>query len=295
MSATDLTRGIDLADSAQLTHRGLDLTNLDETTEEEKQAFRAHYRAQFGYDHAGLNFWLEHDPAVLKRYRLWCGLNLPVGGARMIATGYTALYALMGFAEGVKYNQIWNTRNKQAALEQLAIGFLHCGPAGMVTVARALEDMDWPQEAEPLQYEAPYFPDPAAFSTGIDFSNPELTDDEYEKVKAWYMKYLGELPGYVTFLGRYRPKLLKAYRNRIEHMLVVLPKQALPLSLLHLHVMRGHAPGIRENVLWSRGFGVPKEDLLTVISNALVYGAEGASLVEEVAGDLIDHWPAENG
>jgi hypothetical protein len=294
-----LDRGIDLEDRdhrrEQLMHRGLDLTNLDETTEEEKASFRAHYAAQFGYSHQGLNFWLDHDPAVLKRYRLWCALNLPVNGlSRMLGSGYLAYYSSHGYVEGTRYAGLWQTTNKARTREHIAIAFLHCGPMGMETMAKAMEGLEWPEEDEPLEYTPPYLPDPAAFSTGIDFSDPELTDEEYEKIKAWYMKYLGELPGYVEFLGSYRPAMLKAYRNRIENMLKVSPKQLFPLALLHFHILEGHGAGIRENVLLARGFGVYRDDLMNHIGNALVYaGPEGASQVQEVVGKEIATWPEE--
>jgi hypothetical protein len=296
----DVDRGIDLTDlenrQEQMRHRGLELTNLDEMSEEEKEAFRAHYERMLGYSHEGLNFWLDQDPAVLKRYRLWCALNLPVKGgiSDLLGSGYTAYYATHGYVQGTRYISLWNVKNKARMREQLAIAFLHCGPMGMETVAKAMEGIELPEEDEPLEYMAPYLPDPAAFSTGIDFSDPELSPDEFERIKAWYMQYLGETPRYVNFLGKYRPAMLKAYRNRIENMLKVSPKQALPLTLLHYHVLEGHGPGIRENVLWSRGFGVFRDDLMNHIGNALVYaGPEGASLVDEVVGDVIDNWPKE--
>jgi hypothetical protein len=295
----DLDRGIDLADREhrreQLRHRGLQLSNLDEMSDDEKESFRVHYEAQFGYSHQGLNFWLDQDPAVLKRYRLWCALNLPVKGlSQMLGSGYGAYYAIHGYVEGARYISFWDVKNKAWMREQVAIAFLHCGPMGMETFAKALDGIELPEEDEPIVYAPPYLPDPEAFSTGIDFSDPELSAEEFEKIKAWYMKYLGELPRYVNFLGKYRPAMLKAYRNRIENMLKVSPKQALPLSLVHYHILDGHGPGIRENVLWCRGFGVFRDDLMNHIGNALVYaGPEGASLVDEVVGDVIDNWPEE--
>lgn len=298
MSANDLSRGIDLEDAErrreQMVHRGLDLSKPDETTPEEKAAFRAHYSAQFGYDHKGLDFWLDHDPAILKRYRLWAGLTLPVGGARIPGHGYTAYYALLGYEQGVRYTLPGRGKNHQYAMEQVGIAFLHCGPAGMETIARALEGMSWPEQDEPLEYRAPYFPDQEAFSTGIDFSNPDLGAEEFDKIQAWYQKYLGEVPGHVRWLGRYRPAMLKAHRNRIENLLEISPKQSLPMALLHFFVLVSHGPGIRENVLLARGFGVLKEDLLSAISNALSYaGPEGATLVEEVVGKEIEDWPEQ--
>jgi hypothetical protein len=297
MSSGDLSRGLPTLEEFQVLlhdHSGLDLTNLDETTDAEREAFRANYRATFGYDHVGLNFWLEHDPAVLKRYRLWWALNMPA--RPLVATGFLTLYALLGYVDGVKYVGFQKSKNKAASMEQLAIAFLHCGPAGMDTIAKALEGIEWPEVDEPLTYREPYLPDPEAFSTGIDFSSPLLTEDELERIRDWYVRVHGEVPGHVDFLAATRPSMLKAYRNRIENMLRVLPKQALPLSLLHFNIMRGHAQGIRENLLWSRGFGVLREDLLNTIGNALIFaGTEGASLVSDVGGDIVSSWPDDQG
>jgi hypothetical protein len=290
--------GIDLDDphrQAQMHHRGLDLTNVEETSEQEKLEFKLHHLAQFGYSHEGLNFWLEHDPAVLKRHRIWCALNIPKEGLSHVwGHGYLTFYPRSGYVEGTRYSGLWQAKNKQRILEQIAIGFIHCGAMGMDTIAKAMRGLEWPEVDEPLEYIPPYLPDPDAFKSGIDFSDPVLTSEEYEKIKAWYIKYLGELPGYVEMLWKYRPALLKAHRNRIENMLKVSPKQVMPLSLLHWHIIDGHGPGIREMVLWSRGFGVFREDLWAVIGSALVYaGPEGASLVHEVVGEEIDNWPEE--
>jgi hypothetical protein len=50
---------------------GLNLDQPDVTTPEEIAEFRRVSAAQLGVQQAGLDFWLDTSPDVLKRYRLW--------------------------------------------------------------------------------------------------------------------------------------------------------------------------------------------------------------------------------
>jgi hypothetical protein len=56
-------------------------------------------------------------------------------------------------------------------------------------------------------------------------------------------------------------------------------------------VLRGFEPGIRENVLLSRGFGVTKDDVLDEINAALIFGGmEAVEAVDRAVGDVFDTW-----
>ncbi len=292
-SLRDLNRGLD-AGGSTLVHRGLDLARPDQITPDEIQAFKDHYAAQFGVEHEGLDWWLDKSPEVLKRYRLFGSLSLRVEPALM-GHGYIAYYALLGFETGVRYCVSSLQRaglSKAQTLEAIALAFVLCGPRGMDTIAHALagyEFVDVPPVA-PV-FPAGWAPDPDAFSSGIDFSQPPLTPEELERVIAWYRSTLGEVPAYVTFLGRHRPELLKAYRSRFENTLRALPKQMWPTSMLFFHCLTRAREGIRENVLLCRAFGVSREDTLTIIGNSLVYGdMQAAGLAELAAGDVLAAW-----
>lgn len=275
-------------------HRGLDLSKPTELSEEEAAAFKGHYGTQFGVPMHGLDWWLDKNPEVLKRYRLYCSLTLRVEPAVM-GGGTLAFYMLMGYAKGARYvmhSFLNDGLSKAQALEMIAVAFVHAGPRGMETIAEAMQGLDFPDSPErPARFPAGWAPDVEAFRSGIDYSTVDLTSAEKANLYDWYLRTIGEIPPYVRFMAEHRPRLLKTHRSRIENMLYVLPKQVWPTAMLYYHVMDRVAEGIRENVLLCKAWGVSKSDTLDTIGNALVYGQmEAASMVQREAGDIFDGW-----
>jgi hypothetical protein len=275
--------------------RGLDLLRVGATTQQEKADFQKFYATNLGRSHLGLDFWLDAGPDVLKRYRAFATADVP-GAVEGAFTGFAFLeyYALLGYTEGVRYLvRLWQQQrlNRDQVLEGLAIGFIHMGPRGMETVAAALEHYEWLKPEAPAGFPEGWAADPGAFRSGMDFSTPDVRPGELEALRSWYERTLGEVPRYVTYLGRYRPRALKAFRARYENCLQLLPKQVMPYTLLHYNVMRGSADGIRENVLLARGFGMTSEVTRRAIYSALLNaGVETVSLVDRVAGDVFEQW-----
>jgi hypothetical protein len=279
------------------TDRGLDLTRVGATTAQEKAEFQKFYAKNLGRSHPGLDFWLEPAPDVLKRYRAFATALNPGGleGAKLfVGFAFLPSYALSGYTEGVRYIvRLWQEQRltKAQVLEGLAIGFIHIGPRGMETVADALDGYEWITPTEPPRFPDGWAHDPDAFRSGLDFSRTELTRTEAEALRAWYVRTLGEVPRYVTFLLRYRPEALKAFRARYETAIETLPKQVMPYTLLHWSVIRGSGDGIRENVLLARAFGMTKDWTMRAIASALLNaGVETVSLVDRVAGDVFRAW-----
>lgn len=275
-------------------HRGLDLSNPTETTPEEVAAFKQHYATQFGHSLDGLDWWFDHNPEVLKRYRLYSSLSLRVVPA-MTGNGTLGYYALMGYVTGVRYVlHSWRARgiNRAQANELIALAFVHAGPRGMQTIAEASRDIEFPGVAEnPATFPEGWAADLPAFASGMDYGAPEMSAADKSALWDWYMRTIGEIPPYVRFMAEHRPMLLKAHRARIENMLYVLPKQFWPTTMLYYHVMSRVAEGIRENVLLCKAWEVSKADTLDTISNALVYGQmEAASMIQREAGDVFDGW-----
>jgi hypothetical protein len=275
-------------------HRGLDLSTPTELKPEEADAFRAHYATQFGHSLDGLNWWLDANPEVLKRYRLYCSLSLPLKPA-MTGNGTLTFYALMGHVVGVRYVlHSWRARgvNRAQANEMLAMAFVHAGPRGMETIAEAHQGIVFDEVVEvPAQAPEGWAADIDSFRSGMDFSTVDLDAADKAKLYDWYLRTIGEIPPYVRFMAEHRPRLIKTHRARIENMLYVLPKQMWPTTMLYYHVMSRVAEGIRENVLLCKAWGVSKQDTLDTIGNALVYGQmEAATMIQNEAGDVFDGW-----
>ena len=282
-----------------LVNRGLDLGKMGETTDAERRAFREFYDRMQGGKHPGLEFYLNNDPDAMKLYRDFADSGTPralEGERRAGGGGFLSYYALSGYVRGIQYLVHIKQKNgltKAQVIESLAVDFLYCGPRGSETIAEALKDYPWIEPESPAVFPEHWSVDPDAFRSGLDFSTKELTADQLQKVEAWYMRTLGEVPRSVRFAAKHNPRLLKAYRNRFENTLRTLPKQVMPSTLLHYNVIRSHGPGIRENVLLARAFGMTKTETLRSIFSPLINaGMETLTLVDEVAGEIFDSWPS---
>ena len=138
-------------DAGNWVHRGLDLSKPTELSPDEAEAFREHYSTQFGLSLDGLNWWFDHNPEVLKRYRLYCSLTLRVKPAVM-GGGTLAFYMLNGYVPGVRYvmhSFLNDGLSKAQALEMIAIAFVHAGPRGMQALSEAMEGLEFPEDPDP--------------------------------------------------------------------------------------------------------------------------------------------------
>jgi hypothetical protein len=282
--------------SVSQSNRGLNLSDVSAVTSQERDQFTAFYQSVLGHAHRGLDYLLQEDPATLKRYRHYSDVATPnnyESERKVFVFGFLPFYAVSGYDVGVRY--LIHTRqrmglSKAQILEGIAISFLVMGPAGMETVARALDGYEWLTPESPAQFPDGWQSDPAAFESGLDFSSPHLSPAELASLLAWYERTPGEIPPHVKFLAAQRPDLLKAYRQRFENCARELPKQIVPTTLLHYDVIRGSASGIRDNVLLARAFGVTKQIVLNTIGSASLNGVAGIDLVYSSAGDIFAEW-----
>ena len=278
---------------------GLDLSAPDSWTEQEQASFTAFYMAFKNQTMPGHDFWIANRPDVLKRYRLQTLQMDSAEGRPFSKIGtlcYLHYYAIVGFEDGIRY-QIVNAQKrggatKAAVLATLAVAFLHAGPLGMRFVATSSQEYlrDFEEPAEQSGWPDGWASDPEAFRAGLDFSTPDLSARELVALELWYERVCGEVPAYVRFLGRHRPKVLKAYRQRFEFAIGdAMPKQMMPLLQLQWNAIRGCAAGIRDAALMARGFGVSRAFALDAVSRAMVYcGPTGVAVVEQAAGDVFD-------
>jgi hypothetical protein len=274
---------------------GLDLSNFDVTTPEEWEGLRAGMRATVGYPLPTAELFGEFRPDVWKRFAAQSRAAEPPGsfGSHL---RYLHYYAIIGHVQGVLY-QIKLVQHgghtRDEVVETLALAILHSPNYGLHDGGPAIAEAVRTYEARPEPFVWPegWASDPAAFKSGLDFSVPAMQPGELELLEEWHRAVTGEVPRYVGFLGQHRPGLLKAYRNRLENTLRVLPKQMLPYLLLHFETIRGHEEGIREAALLGRGVGMTKEQALDAVSSALNYaGHAGISTVDRAAGDVFADW-----
>lgn len=248
-------------------------------------------------------FWRRERPEVLAGLvMLENASHMREGGVGELvrALSWLHYHAIVGFEEGVATESrraVDLGATREQLLELLALAFIHSGPKGMRAVASACEDLIGGLVARPgaaAAFPPGWEPDPGALRSGLDFSRPELSGDELAALRRWYLRYLGELPPYVEFLARYRPQLLKVYRNRLENAVRgALPKQIVPFALLHFECIRGYASGVREAALLARGFGVSRPQALEAVAAAFLYaGGAAVNVLERAAGDVVGAWPA---
>jgi hypothetical protein len=274
---------------------GLDLSKPDVTTPEEWESFCEGMRATVGYVLPTAELFGEFRPDVWKRFAAQSRATEPAGsfGSHL---RYLHYYAIIGHVSGVLY-QIRLVQHgghtREEVVETLALAILHSPNYGLHDggheIVEALRNYE--ARAEVFVWPDGWAADPEAFRSGLDFTAATMLPGELELLEEWHRSVAGEVPRYVRFLGQHRPDLLKAYRNRLENTLRVLPKQMMPFLLLHFETIRGHEEGIREAALLGRGFGMTKTQALDAVSSAMNYaGHAGISTVDRAAGDVFADW-----
>lgn len=273
---------------------GLDLSNLDGASALEKAEFRSIYQRRLGHVQRGYDFLLDNRPDALKRFRLMTMTGHDPSHPRVPSFGVLLDYVMTGYQVGIRYT-IRNLQsaglNRDQCMDGFALCILYCGPRGLEAAARALDDYAWIEPEKPAQFPEHWTMDRSALSSGIDFDTKELSAEEEQKVLAWYLRTLGEVPRYVDFLASHEPEMLKVHRNRFETCLKAMPNQVIPATLICFHAARGNLSGIRENVLLARGLGMTKSEALQAVMAAIEFGGiDVVSVVDEAARDVFDSW-----
>jgi hypothetical protein len=288
-----------------ITYRGMNVSEPDATTQEEIDAFFGFSDQPTGRPLESYALWAELRPDVLKRLlnyvhfihesESW-GCPLP----------YLNIYAVGGWAWGVKYIMGVCQPNtflsgpgysKDAVIETLALSFYYAPSWGTVLTADAvregLAEYREPEPGSPSPWPEGWAIAPAELRAGLDYSTPDLTDDDLRALRGWYDRVVGEVPKSVELYARYRPQLLKAERNRWENIVrTALPNQMLAYLMIHHEVWRGRNAGVREALLLARGLGMAKQHAV----DAVWYGGSflgGTATISEVADtieEVLDAW-----
>jgi hypothetical protein len=300
------------------TDNGLDLSNPDEVTPEEWEAFRRSHGEASGYPegHPVYRFWMEAGrPDIVKRNRTILQVVEPsVGtespgwrtrhGGLPTALANLHLYILNRFTSGVVYECVLAQKHhyaKEQVLDVFALASIHSAAASFVDLHDNAELRElfatWPETDEGPKLPAGWDYDLASLRAGLDYSVPDLGAEELDRLYGWYRRYLGEIPEWVSFAAEHNPRLLKQFRARWEGAVKALPRQFVPFCQLVYYGVTRNEAGIRECVLLGRGLGMSRDQIVaTACVAAQTYGGPTAlAAFSSAAGDLLASWPAGPG
>src|SRR5215207_6840240 len=213
------------------TRAALDLDNLDVTTDDEIDAFLTRSRKGRGpldpgpqYDMRANSVWLYNRPDVAKLHMRiidgWGSKGLePIITSSSFANMHT--YINQNWPIGIE-NCTRGLQQRGVTKAQLMEAIMHAqlcaGMRGLEICFHALGIIlgDYVERKEPAVWPEGWAPDMAPFYAGLDPSTKELTDKDRRAVEDWYMRTIGEIPSWVTFVANNDPTSLKAYRMKWE-------------------------------------------------------------------------------
>ncbi len=292
---------------------GLDLSQPDTLTDSEWDDFKKQQGTGAGYPegHPIYRFWVDAGrPDLVKAQRTLIQTVEPSVGlgdprARIERGGLSStlakvfVYILMGFQTGVEYQVRLAAQrgySRAEVLDVFALAALHSSANGVTDLydRRGLMDQfaNWPNSESTARIPEGWDRDLDSLRAGLDFSEPELSGEEHDALMRWYLRYLAEIPPWVTFLAEYNPRLLKQLRSRWENAVKALPRQFIPFALLIWHMVQQNDDGIRESLLLARGFNVSKDQIVATAGiAALMYGGPTSlSAFERVGGEIFRRW-----
>ena len=288
--------------------RGLDLTNVHETSDQEKAEFWADKMAwrpgKMAYPLTAYSFLIQNRPDMLKYHMRQMQFLHAVPANGEIPMGITMLTMLHWYAcnrvPGGVLHEVMGAQEMGASKAQVneifGLAFMHSGPCGFNEVYHQAFDYmaSYREPAHQIVWPANWAPDPAAFRSGLDFDNPELTSREGELLDEWYVETIGYVPRSVSTLVKYNPGFVKQNRAKFEGALSTgaLPKQMVPYILIHYNMNRGFRDGIREATLLGKAWGMTRDHVVNAVTLGTGYmaGIDGMYIVDEAIGDLLENW-----
>ena len=284
---------------------GLNVDNLEETTDEEIDSFLNHARRGRGpldpgpqYEMRANAMWLHTRPDFAKLHMrvldAWHTQGVdPIISASSFANLHT--YINQAWLPGIE-NCTRGLQLRGVSRAQLLEGIMHAqmsgGMRGLECVYQAIGIIlpDYVERPEPAVWPDGWAPDMQPFYCGLDPSTKELTDQDRRNLEDWYDRTIGWIPPRVAFLAKHDPRSLKATRARWEGCFKgALPKQMMPYFMLRHNTVEGNKGGLREAVLLARAWGMTQNYIVnTIIQGAYYYtGMERMDFVAEAVGDLL--------
>ena len=150
-----------------------------------------------------------------------------------------------------------------------------------------------PEPGSPSPFPEGWAVAPEELKAGFDYSTPELTAADLRALREWCDRVLGEVPKGIELYAKYRPRLLKAERNRWENIVRTgLPNQMLAYLMIHHEVWRGNKEGTREALLLARGLGMAKNHAVDAVyyGGSFLGGTATTSRVADAVEEVLDAW-----
>jgi hypothetical protein len=288
--------------------QGLNLANIDETTQEEINAYlTTRWRGRGPlYDQYAMSLMLDYAPDFAKLHWLGaeCFRSLPSDPdtydpsyATPNSVQQLHSYMVLGWETGIR-NQFRVLRRlgftKAQIMEVVMFGRLVAGMRGLGHVYHAVGDMlpDYADGHGDPKWPAGWAADPAAFNSGLDLNCRELTDQDRTNLTAWYERTLGYLPKSVAFGMRYDPTVLKVHRAMWERAIKTLPKQVAPYLMLRDATLNGDREALREAALLGKAWGLTPDWIVRGITQTVQYftGLRGMYAAYDVVDDILKNW-----
>jgi len=282
---------------------GLDIDNLDETSEAEIDSYLTRmwrFRGSL-YEVSANSVWLDTRPDFAKLHRWGARLFGRPDPEPMLMMGIANLfsYVHMAWEPGI-HNQFRVLQRQGLAKAQLMdivmVAQLSAGMRGLQCVYNAVGTLLPDFQDRPVK---PAFPagwevDPDAFRCGLDLSTRELTPHDVHALTDWYVRTMGEVPRSVRFASRYHPMFLKAQRAKWESAIRTLPKQVMPYLMLRHTTANGFQDGIRQAALLGKAWGMSREWIVNPVMHTAYYftGLQGLGAAERALRPILDDWEA---
>jgi hypothetical protein len=279
---------------------GLDLSNLERTSEEEVNANLMRVWSWRGplYELYANSLMLDYAPDFAKLHRWGSDFFGRPSHVNIVLQGMQNLhsYVMAGWETGIR-NQFNSNRRNGMSLEQIMelvmFAQLYAGMRGLGHVFRAVGDFlpaYAPAGEPPAVFPRGWAADPAAFKCGLDLSTRELTGADRANLIGWYEKTIGYLPRSIEFGIKRHPEFVKVNRAKWEVAIKTLPKQVAPWQMLRHHTVTGSKEGLREAVLLGKAWGITSQLIVQGIMCSVMYftGFEGLYAAAEAVDDLLD-------
>jgi hypothetical protein len=286
-------------------YRGLNISEPDVTTAEERDAFFGFSDQPTGRPVPSYALLADLRPDALKR-QLNHVYQLHSSESFSCPLPYLNLYILGGWVAGVRQMiELCQPSTfisgpgypRGAVVETISVSFYLSPMWGIADVVDCLREClagyREPEPGAPSPFPEDWTVAPDELKAGLDYSTPDLTERDMNALTDWYMRVCGEVPESIKLSARYRPQVLKAERNKWEHIVRTgLPNQMFAYLLLHHEVWRQNAVGTRDALLLARGLGVSREQAIDAMwySGGVLGGTGTLSAVAGPIHELLENW-----